>query len=185
MATYYEMIIRGDDRDMVPYLTGFMAAGDLKNVYIATESGFHLKSLRERVKHHGEVQHVICEGDQRSRLRSAVEKAPDRYGFKVEEEARIERAYFPFEFDTPSREVAAAIKKVLAALPTGVKATDYIPEEIEDPDAKGAEVYSPAHEYEFRGKGVIEGDPGGVIRARQALGEIEFAKVHEIEIHRA
>jgi len=131
------------------------------------------------------VQHIICETGQRAKLRSAIEGGAGRFGFEVVDETRIERAYFHFEFSTPSREVAATIKKAIKSLPEGVKVADYSPEEIEHPDAKGTEVYSPAHDYEFRGKGVVEGDPAGVIQVRQAIEDIEFAKAHEIELHHA
>lgn len=185
MATYYEMVIKGNDRDVIPYVLGYEAGSKASGIFIASENGFLLKSLRERIKFRGDIQHIICEDGQREKLRAAIEQATDRYEFEVINEDRIERAYFPFEFNTPSRKVAADIKRVLSSLPAGVKVTDYHPEEIEHPDAKGAEVYSPAHDYEFRGKGVIEGDPGGVIVARKSIDQIEFAKAQEIEIHHA
>lgn len=185
MAGYYEVIIRGDDRDLVPYLAGFVAAGGIKECHFAREAGLHLRPLRERIKYESEVQHVICPDGERHALRDAVKKAAPRYEFEILEEDKIERGYFHFEFETPSRKVAAQIKKVFATLPTGVAAMDYDPEEIENPDAKGAEVYTPAHEYIFRGKGVIEGDVGGVIAARKLLAQIEFASCGEIDLHRS
>jgi hypothetical protein len=183
MATYYEVIVKGGDRDVVPYVMGYVAGSKASGIFVASEAGFHLKALRDRIKHHGDVQHIICDDAQRVGLRKAIEMAAERYGFAVECEDKIARAYFHFEFSTPSRKVADDIKKVLGSLPAGVKHTDYAPEEILHPDAKGAEVYSPAHEYEFRGKGVIEGDVAGVIDVRAALKQIEFAKADEIELH--
>ena len=183
MAHYYEFIIHGDDRELTAYLTGYGAAGGVGRVLFAEESGFKVKGLRERLKHHGEVRHVICDASHRSRVHAALEAAAPRYQFEIKEERKIERAYFHFEFETPSRKVADRIKKVFAGLPTGVVVTDYAPEEIIDPKATSAELYSPEHEYVFRGEGVIEGDVFGVIDARATLCDIEFTSCDEIEVH--
>jgi hypothetical protein len=180
MATYYELVIKGDDKDLVPFVAGFAEGGGAKGIFVASESGFQMKSLRERIKYHGETHHVICEARFREKLRKAIEAAAGRFHLEVQEEVEIRRACFRFGFNTPSRDVANQIKKILGSLPEGVTTTDYAPKEIVHPDAKGAEVYSPAHEYEFRGKGQVEGDVGGVVAVRMALAEIDFAKVEEI-----
>ncbi len=184
MAVFYEVIVRGDDRDLIPYLTGYAAGSGSSGLHFAQDAGLRVSALRERIKHRGELQHIICPEGDRAKLRDAVKKAAPRFEFEILEESKIERGYFHFEFETPSRKVADALKKILAKLPAGVDAMDYEPEEIVDPGARGAEVYSPAHEYIFRGKGVIEGDVGGVIATRMRLVEIEFAQCGEIDLHR-
>jgi hypothetical protein len=184
MAGYYEMIVRGDDRDLIPFITGFAAGCKLKGIYFAQEAGLRLKPLRDRIKHRGEVQHIICADKNIARVREAIKMAAPRFKFEILEEFELERAYVHFEFDTPSRKVADDIKKVFAALPTGVAALDYDPEEIVHPESKGPEVYSPAHEYTFRGKGVIEGDVSGVIETRRVLDDLEFVHCQEIDLHR-
>ena len=185
MAHYYEIIIHGDDRELTAYLTGYGAAGGVGRLIFAEEAGFKVKELRERIKHHGEVRHVISDAAHRSRLHAALEAAAPRYHFEIKEERKIERAYFHFEFETPSRGVADSIKKVFGRLPAGVTVTDYSPEEIIDPKASSAELYAPEHEYVFRGEGVIEGDVFGVIDAHAALADIEFTRCDEIEVHHA
>lgn len=184
MAGYHEIVVRGDDRDLVPYLTGFAAGCEITGIFFAHEAGVRLQGLRERIKHHGEVLHVICASEHVARLRKAIESAPRHYKFEIKDEAKIERAYAHFEFETPSRKVANDIKQVLSALPAGVALLDYEPEEIINPAATGAEVYSPAHEYVFRGKGVVEGDVAGVIATRAKLSDIEFVNCGEIDLHR-
>jgi hypothetical protein len=186
MAHYFEFLVRGDDRDLTAYLSGYAAAGGgAKPLIFAHEAGFHIKGLRERIKHHGEVCHVITDAAHRAWLRTALAAATPRYDFEIREERKIERAYFHFAFDTPSRKVAESIKQVLASLPAGVAARDYTPEEIVDPKARGAEVYAPEHEYVFRGKGVIEGDVPGVVDARAALLALDFTTCVEIDVHHA
>lgn len=184
MAVYYEIIIRGDDRDLIPFIAGFAAACGMSDVHFAQEIGLRLNPLRERIKHHGEVQHVICPENQRARLREAVAAAAPRYAFEIRDESKIGRAYFHFALETPSREVAGEIREALATLPPGVVVMDFDPEELVHPDARGAEVYSPVHEYVLRGKGVIEGDVGGVVEMRRRLSDIEFVHCDEIDLHR-
>jgi hypothetical protein len=185
MAGYYEIIIRGDDRDLIPFVAGFAAGCGMSGVHFGQEAGLRMEPLRDRIKHHGEIQHVVCPESHRARLHEALEAAAPRFEFEVKEEAKIERAYFHFDFDTPSRKVAEEIKLILAKLPAGVAAMDYDPEEIVNPGAKGTEVYSPVHEFVFRGKGVIEGDVDGVIVTRRRLADTEFAHCGEIDLHRA
>lgn len=184
MAGYYEIIIRGDDRDLIPFLAGFAAGCGMSGFFFGQEAGLRIQPMRDRIKYHGEVQHIICPENHRTKLAEALAAGAPRFEFEVKEEARIERAYFHFDFETPSRKVAEEIKTILAKLPGGVAAMDYDPEEIVNPGGKGPEVYSPVHEFVFRGKGVIEGDVGGVIETRRRLAEIEFAHCGEIDLHR-
>lgn len=184
MASYYEVIVRAHEHELIPYINGFAAGKDVEGVYIAQEAGLHLKALRERIKYKGEVHHVICAASSLPALREAVREAPPEYKMEILEESKLARAEVSFEFKTPSRNVAKQIKEVMDNLPAGVSTRDYEPEEVFDPDAKGAEVYSPAHDYTFSGKGSLEGDVGGVIEARRALSDIEFVDAGEIELHR-
>jgi hypothetical protein len=65
-----------------------------------------------------------------------------------------------------------------------VKLVDYEPKEIVDPGAKGVEVYTPAHEYEFKGKGHIRGEVPGVLDMHKRLSDIGAFHVDKIEIFR-
>jgi hypothetical protein len=185
MATWYEIIIRGDDRDLVPYLRGFMAAKGKTGIYFGHENGFALRELHDRIKHRGEVQHVFCPDVHRPALKKAIDGARPKFDFEIVEETQVERAYFAFEFDTPSRKIANEVKKFMGDLPKGIKTTDYVPEETVDPDARGAEMYSPAHEYRFQGKGHMEGDLGEIVEARATLHDLDFVECQEIGVHHA
>lgn len=184
MAGYYEIIVRGDDRDLIPFVAGFAAGCGMSGVHFAQEAGLRLNPLRERIKHHGEVQHLICPEGHRARLHDALAAASPRFSFEIREESRIERAYFHFEFETPSRRVAGEIRAILGGLPAGVAVMDYAPEEVVNPGGRGPEVYSPVHEFVFRGKGVVEGDVAGVIETRKRLSDVEFVNCDEIDLHR-
>jgi len=184
MAGYYEVIVRAREHQLIPYINGFAAGKDVEGVYVAQEAGLHLRALRERIKYKGEVHHIICAASSLPALREAVKEAPAEYKLEILEESKLERAEVTFAFKTPSRDIAKQIRKVLDHLPAGVSTIDYEPKEIVDPGARGAEVYSPAHDYTFSGKGSLEGDVGGVIETRRKLDEIDFVDTGEIELHR-
>lgn len=184
MATFYELIIKGDDRDLVPYLSGFAAAARARGVYFAEEAGLHLKPLRERIQHHGEVHHVICTEALRGVIHDALAKAAPRYTFEIKEERKVERATFAFKVETPSRQVAKAVKDAVAKPLRGVAITGFAPREELNPSGEGAEVYTPVHDYFFAAEATVEGDIG-VIEMRHKLAAIEFVKCDEIELHEA
>lgn len=184
MSQYVEFVVRGDERELPAWLRGYAACGGSgRPLLFAHEAGFHLKKLRERIKHHGDIQHVIVAAAHAAWLRDALATAAPRYRFEVAEERKIARAYFHFEFETPSPKVAETIKRVFATLPPGVTPTDFQPREDVDPKAKGAEVYTVEHHYVYRGEGVLEGDVDGVARTFAALSDIDFVKCDEIEVH--
>jgi hypothetical protein len=185
MATYYEFVIKGDDRDVIPYLAGFMAAAGARGIYFAEESGLHVQSLRERIRHHGEVQHVVCTGRARATLRNALAAASPRYRFEVKDERVLAKATFRFHVETPSRKVADRIRRSLEALPPNVAVAGFDPSEEVDPSSGGAQVYTPVHRYTFRARGDVEGDVAGVIEVRRKLSAIDFVDCEEIELHGA
>ncbi len=182
MARYRELIVKGDDRDLIPYLAGFLGANGITGVYFAEESGLHVRELRDRVRHHGEVQHIVCNAESEAAVRDALAKAAPRYRFEIKDEREIARAVFRFEVETPSRDVAQVVRDTLASLPSGTTLSGFVPREEIDPTSAGAELYSPYHGYMFRASGEVQGDIDGVIKMRRRLCTIEFVKCHEIDL---
>jgi hypothetical protein len=183
--TYYELIIRGDDRGVSAYIDGLMRGKGVKGGYLSTKGlPVEIGHLREFVKYHGEVAHVICEAALRATIESAIKQAGESYGFQVVDTKKLSGAAFRFECSTANRKVAGEIKRALARLPEGVRLADYEPEEIVDKDAEVVEVYTPAHPYEFRAQGVVTGDVTAVLRMRAKLGENEFFHCHDVTLQR-
>lgn len=186
MATYYEIIVKGDSRLARAYVSGYFRGRNVgrgQGYGFGEDSPLDLDFLRDLVKFHGSVLHMFCEASLRSGLLSAIRRAPKRYRFEVVETRRIRRAYFRFRFKTANRQVAGRIKRLLSTLPDGVKTADYEPKEIVDPSAEGAEIYTPVHEYVFRGKGVIEGTPDGVYQVHRRMVENDFISCDSMVLH--
>jgi hypothetical protein len=182
MARYVEMVVQGDDRDLKAYLTASSATAGHPRFVFADETGFHVPRLRERIRHHGEVQHVIVAEEHAALVRTDLGAAGPRYSFEIKEERTLETVRFPFEFSTPSRKVAADLKHLLGMLPTGAHLEGYVPQEKADKDASGTEIYAPEHDYVFSGRGTIHGDVFAVIDARAKLSAIDFTDCGEIVV---
>lgn len=181
MATYHEIIIKGDDNVVDGYLKGFLAGRGVKSgFYFSKDWPFRLGHIREIIKYRGPVVHVICSGSLRATITSAVDKSD--LEIEVETTRKIDSLSFGFNFMAANREVAASIKRTLGRLPAGVKLEDYAPEESVDPDAKGVEAYSPVHDYEFKGEGKARGDVDGVLALYRKLTENRAFRVEEINI---
>lgn len=181
--TYYEIIIKGDDELARAYVEGWFIGRDIKDGYeFGEDEALDLGHVRNLIKYHGSVLHMICESSLRGELKRAIRQAPEEYEFEIVESRLIQRACFKFEFSTANRRVAGQIKRIFSTLPEGVRAVDYQPKEIVDPSARGAEMYSPAHAYEFKGKGSIEGDPDGVYDVHVRMDDHQLIKVRDIEL---
>ncbi|MCI0451545.1 MAG: hypothetical protein L0Z51_04025 [Candidatus Latescibacteria bacterium] len=185
MATYYELVIKGDDRDLIPYLAGYLTAEGVDGVYFAEESGLHVHALRERIKHHGEVQHVVCTKQSLAIVLEALEDAAPRYRFEVVEQRALASASFRFKVETPSRKIAQEVKDIVAKCRRGVEVEGYSPSETVSAEGAGAEIYSPMHDYKFEASAAVSGDVARVIEMRKALGAIDFVDCEEIDLHAA
>ena len=180
----WEVIIRGDTDTVRAYTTGYLRGRGLRRGWVFTGEGFDLSHIRDLVKYHGSVVHVTCTTEARRAIQAAVRDAAE-YDFEIVEARRIVRATFPFRFHTASRKVAGSIRRTLGRLPDGARLTAYQPREVVDPSARGAELYTPAHAYEFSGEGRIEGDPFAVRRVWEKLRANEFFDVDDIAIRHA
>jgi hypothetical protein len=185
MARYIELFVRADAGKLKAYLTGYAAAPPGFRVVFADDAGFHVARLKERIRHHGDVEHVIVEASHAARVGQALDAAAPNYHFEIKGERNLEQVHFAFEFDTPSREVAEKLKALLAHLPAGAVLEQYTPREEQDPRAAGTEVYTSEHDYRFKGRGVIGGEAFAVVDARAKLVDVEFTRCNEIEASHA
>ena len=180
-ATYYEIVVKGDEKLVKGFIRGFELGCSL-------EGGFWLCGDHpidtghwERLRLHGHHVHVVCTSAVRRSFLAAFAKAAES-GVEVVSDKKIARAWFEFEFDTYSRDVAASIKGILKTLPAGLQVLAYEPKETVDKKARGVELYSPVHEYRFEGKGRVEGDLEKLLAFHEKLEAIDFANTDKIHL---
>jgi len=180
---HYDFIIKGDADKIRAYLEGFLRGKGVKSGYLFTEDlPFQSHFLKELIRFHGDVVHLVCRSNLRPLIRSAVAQSAGKFEFEIVESKQVANATFEFKFETANRSVAGAIKRLLGRHPAGVKLVDYEPKEAVNPEAKGPEGYAPLHEFTFRGKGTIVGDVEGVLKVYYKLSANEFIHCDEIEV---
>ncbi len=182
-TVYYEYVIKGDEDKLCAYLDGFLRGKGVKDgFFLAKDHPFHRHMVKEMIKYHGAVGHLICVSKLRPLVQTAVRQGVE-LGLEIIEEKKIAKCSFRFEFDTANRNVAGTIKRALGSLPAGGKLVQYNPEEVEDPTAKGPEGYAPLHAYVFKGEGTVEGTVAGVLKSHAKLSGHEFISCTDIDIH--
>ena len=182
MATVYHEIVFGGDQTLLKgFIRGFELGRSLKGgFWLGADHPVDTGRLKRRPLR-GKYVHAVCTSAVRKSIMDALSKAPD-CGFEILSDKRIVRASFDFKFDTFSREIAALIKDILMTLPAGLQVLAYKPKETVDKKARGVELYSPAHDYRFEGKGRIEGDFERILAVRARLKAIEVARTGKIHL---
>ena len=182
MATVYHEIVFGGDQTLLKgFIRGFELGRSLKGgFWLGADHPVDTGRLKRRPLR-GNYVHAVCTSAVRKSIMDALSKAPD-CGFEILSDKRIVRASFDFKFDTFSREIAALTKDILMTLPAGLQVLAYQPKETVDKKARGVELYSPAHDYRFEGKGRIEGDFERILAVRARLKAIEVARTGKIHL---
>jgi hypothetical protein len=137
-----------------------------------------LTKLREKL--HLELN-VVMLAEFAEAVIAALEDAP-MVQVKAQVTTDAESAELEFKFKCYSREEAEAVKALVRGLPGEVRLEDYEEEEAVNPEAKGVELYSPVHEYEFSGKGRYVGSVAGVIAMAHELAENDFIQAERIQL---
>jgi hypothetical protein len=95
---------------------------------------------------------------------------------------KVLKASFAFSFECFSREHGEIIYGLFEKRPEGVEVSpDTKFSTTVDPDAEGVEMYSPAHAYEYRGKGRLSGPVRLAIGIYEKAIEEPLIKLGKIE----
>ena len=178
-AIYHEIVVNGDEKILKGFVRGFQLGRSIEGgFYLCGDHPIDDEHVR-RLGLRGHSVHIVATPAVRKSFLAAFAGAPE-CGFEVVTDRPILRASFGFTFDTYSREVASAIKGILKNLPAGLQLLSYEPSETVDQKARGVELYSPAHDYRFEGKGKIEGDFAKLLAVRAGLDAIEVVEAGKI-----
>jgi len=141
--------------------------------------------LGERVLdlvHLGGACHVLVDATARSLLRRNA-KVLEEQGLRIREERKIASARFEYRYHVYAPQYGEQIQELLKSLPKGLKHEADKPRIEVDMKARGVEVYSPVHDFEEEGKGVISGARIDlVIEARRVLDEHPLVAAEPVEL---
>lgn len=181
MSAWSEMVIEGREADVRELLPGVATEGE--RPYWGEDLDLHAGSLPDRIREllGARTHHLLfVPGTQVRPLARAIQRKPE---IRLERVREIAGVRFSFEVKAYSPEVAAKIRKVLhGPLPAGVVLATCEEKEREDPEAKGVELYSPAHDYVFRCHGTFAGTPPGIFEIHRALQAQDFVHPEKLEI---
>lgn len=183
-VTYFEIIVKGSAKLLKGFVRGYEIGRSIKGgLYYCADHPIDTRHLRDILAFHGDHIHLMCRTSVRQVFLAAIEQAAD-LDLELVSDVRVAGTSFEFEFDTYSREVASEIKRLVKTLPAGLERVDYEPKETVDEKARGTELYSPVHEYRFRGKGRIAGDFEKLLSFHETLAANTFIDVGDIAIER-
>jgi hypothetical protein len=163
MSPIHEILLAASEGDLDRLLAGLppeTAGQVIRGAELELEPG----SLSERVRALvGARTHQILFAPPAAtqELEAAVGRDPE---IRLEGIREIASAAFDFKVEAYSEAVRDDIRGFLCtALPPGARLTGFTEREERDPEAKGIELFAPAHEVTWQAEGTIEGEPATVL----------------------
>ncbi len=179
---FVHLELHGSADEVKAFVEGFCLASGEQRVYSTARENIKIDGFFGNLmsRAHGSTHFVVSSGFS-SQLGEAVEAAT-LVDIRVESSRPIDYAELNFEFKCFSHSDGVAIREVVETdLPEGVVLEGYETDETIDPDAKGAEMYSPVHEYVLIGQGRFRGPIEGIIALGRRLDDQDF--IHPGRIH--
>ncbi|MGV7930829.1 MAG: hypothetical protein AB2L13_18345 [Spirochaetota bacterium] len=187
---YSEVVFEGHYSNIRGFIEGFIAgSGKELSFFFSEQAGVKAETMSEVLKEwislSNKIHHVVMESELFEKIKKSLERLTDSDSLNkgsIKSAKAIKTASFRFKFSTYGRKYGEDIKKLLEKLPGGLSLKDYSPVEKIDKDAKGVELYSPAHEYTFEGTGVIAGPVDEAIAFRKVLDDHPLVDVTVINL---
>ncbi|MBP7867840.1 MAG: hypothetical protein KA419_18065 [Acidobacteria bacterium] len=167
---FHEIRVSGKTFWIDGFVKGFLAARNAAGELIDAEQEeiacqTHTEKLREKLGFSQETRHYLCPPGLLT-LFEEMESASEAAGkpIKVNKGPLYSSLSFRLHFSVFSREEGRRFRERFDDLPQDVAIRWARPIlEIIDPTARGAELYTPVHEYELSGDGLVEGGIPGVL----------------------
>ncbi|RQW83951.1 MAG: hypothetical protein EHM79_14895 [Geobacter sp.] len=185
---FTEVVFEGHYDTVRGFIEGLQdGMGTEYKFFFSSEAEIEAETFSELIKEWvflgHKLQHVVME----DALLTKIQDVLSRKGVNdllnsnsIKSTLCVKEASFDFKFEAFARKYADEIKGLLSNLPQGVSLHHYKPEEKIDPDAEGVELYAPAHDYIFEGKGTIIGPIEQVFPFRKLLVDHPLIKAEKI-----
>lgn len=174
---WYELLIDGSEDALESLLQEH--PGD---VIRGSELRLASESFTDRIREllHARRHHVVfASADHARELARAIRERED---LRLESVREVVEGRFGFKAEAYNPEIGAKIHDVLNSdLPAGIMCVDLEKEE-RYPDAKGVELFTPAHDYVYRSRGTIVGTPPGILEMNRRLVRLDFVYEEPLEL---
>lgn len=185
MREFVDLEIHGPTDQAMGFVEGYRLASGSEAVYYAHRENVRSEGLLDALASTiGRTVHVIAPADLASEIVRAID-ACSILQLRADPLQRLDHAELSFEFRCFSPEDARTIRSVVADhLPEGVVLEGFECDEKHTPEAKGAEMYSPVHDYECQGRGWYHGPVPGVLSMSRRLSDQDFIHPRTVELIR-
>jgi hypothetical protein len=191
MAEYREIGITGRFDLVRGFVVGFLAGRAFPApALFSHESGMGRARLGERVLGWtgvlGHAAYVVVDGRVADDLVREIVAREAELDLKVSSDRRIQGATLDFHYRVFGKAYAREIQGLFRSIPEGLEVRyESKPEETVDPGARGVELYSPEHEYEYSARGSVSGDFAGVHAFFETLVRHPLVEVGEVRLEYA
>jgi hypothetical protein len=187
---FVEAVFKGHYNAVRGYIEGFLdGMGKDYLFYISSDSAVEAETLAEHLREWitlgNGFHHIIIEDEPFIKIREALSIAGRTSllnSSSLISSKPVKGASFTFSFSAYGRKYAEEIKEKVGRIPEGVSLTDYEPVETIDEGAKGIELYTPAHDYVFEGKGVLSGAVEEIIPLRKSLDDHPLIEADKVKL---
>ena len=189
-TSFYEVVFRGKPKVVRAFLCGLtLGSGREAQIYYNYLDGVHHEGKAEKLAELVGVRatdcHAIVDRATSDQLKKLKKRIVEMTRLEITSHRRIKSASLAFGFQAFAARYNRQIMDVLDNLPTGLRLKGFKHDVRLDPDAKGVEAYSVAHDYESKGSGQIVGDVDVLIEFRQKLDELPLIKAEDIKLQLA
>ena len=186
MSEWHAIVVEGGEREVRGFVVGFLADRqvDPASAVLGDDVGLERESLVEQLRalmkggHHA----ILVPHDLAAPLIEALWRVGADVGLRVADRHPIAGARFDVQAEVYSREVSAALRAALRALPDGVHFEQHAEHEEEHAEHKGVELYASVHDYTYGVKARVAGPLAGVLEVRRRLGAIEAATLSSLHL---
>lgn len=187
MSAWYEIIVTGTEDALRGFVAGCEASlGGTEAAIFGHDLDLEGNRLSQRLKDlfaAGSHHLVFAPPRLAEELFAALKRSGREAGLGIENVQEVTLARLPFSAEAFSREVAARIREeLLSGLPPGVRGEAIEESEDYDPEARGAELYTPEHAFVYRVSGAFSGPLEGVFEMQRRARALPFVKVKPVEL---
>jgi hypothetical protein len=187
MTVWHQLAVKGPESVVGAFLAGLECGlGNKGEFVLAADLDMEGESLGGRIRALFEsLDHVtvFARPEFAERAAEALSTRGEKLRLKVEGQFRVDGASFLFHAETYSPTAAESIRQaMLTALPEGVAAEDVDEQKELHPDAHGAELYAPDHEFTYRLKGTLRGTFSGILEVHRRARETDLVEAGRISV---